>query len=195
MPDKPKSGEASNFTEGFFMYSVDSLEYAVRRLFQGGIGGHGHSEEVESMLHGIDFDVPLQAVRHNAETVHAYITDGKTPLSFNYRGKDMFGQRAPLIDEDNDQSCASVVLPDRTYELWLLEDIEVAAVACVSLACKDGEYVTEHRETKEEDLWGSTMCLNLEELVRGGGSYRQAGCFPFSKVGHPHHHHAPPLRV
>ena len=27
------------------MYSVDSLEYAVRHLFQGGIGEHGYSEE------------------------------------------------------------------------------------------------------------------------------------------------------
>ena len=35
------------------MYSVDSLEYAVRHLFQGGIGEHGYSEEeVETLLHG-----------------------------------------------------------------------------------------------------------------------------------------------
>ena len=39
------------------MYSVDSLEYAVRHLFQGGIGEHGYSEEeVETLLHGIDFE-------------------------------------------------------------------------------------------------------------------------------------------
>lgn len=78
------------------MYSVDSLEYAVRHLFQGGIGEHGYSEEeVETLLHGIDFEALLQAVRHNAQTVHAYTTDGKAPMSFNYRGKDLFGQRAP----------------------------------------------------------------------------------------------------
>lgn len=54
------------------MYSVDSLEYAVRHLFQGGIGEHGYSEtEVETLLHGIDFEALLQAVRHNAQTVHA----------------------------------------------------------------------------------------------------------------------------
>ncbi|MEY8234033.1 hypothetical protein AALA82_20920, partial [Oscillospiraceae bacterium 50-16] len=106
------------------MYSVDSLEYAVRHLFQGGIGEHGYSEEeVETLLHGIDFEALLQAVRHNAQTVHAYTTEGKEPMSFNYRGKDLFGQRATLLYEDNDQSCASIVLTDRTYELWLLEDM------------------------------------------------------------------------
>ena len=80
------------------MYSVDSLEYAVRHLFQGGIGEHGYSEEeVETLLHGIDFEALLQAVRHNAQTVHAYTTDGKAPMSFNYRGRDLFGQRATRL--------------------------------------------------------------------------------------------------
>ena len=137
------------------MYSVDSLEYAVRHLFQGGIGEHGYSEEeVETLLHGIDFEALLQAVRHNAQTVHAYTTDGKAPMSFNYRGRDLFGQRATRLYEDNDQSCASIVLTDRTY-----------AVACVSLDCGDGEYVTEYREIKEGDPWDSPMYLDLDELV------------------------------
>ena len=115
------------------MYSVDSLEYAVRHLFQGGIGEHGYSEEeVETLLHGIDFEALLQAVWHNAQTVHAYTTDGKAPMSFNYRGRDLFGQRATRLYEDNDQNCASIVLTDRTYELWLLEDMDLVAVACVS---------------------------------------------------------------
>lgn len=114
------------------MYSVDSLEYAVRHLFQGGIGEHGYSEtEVETLLHGIDFEALLQAVRHNAQTVHAYTTEGKAPMSFNYRGRDLFGQRATRLYEDNDQNCASIVLTDRTYELWLLEDMDLVAVACV----------------------------------------------------------------
>ena len=123
------------------MYSVDSLEYAVRHLFQGGIGEHGYSEEeVETLLHGIDFEALLQAVRHNAQTVHAYTTDGKAPMSFNYRGRDLFGQRAT-----------------RLYDL--------VAVACVSLDCGDGEYVTEYREIKEGDPWDSPMYLDLDELV------------------------------
>ena len=148
------------------MYSVDSLEYAVRHLFQGGIGEHGYSEEeVETLLHGIDFEALLQAVRHNAQTVHAYTTEGKAPMSFNYRGRDMFGQRATRLYEDNDQNCASIVLTDRTYELWLLEDMDLVAVACVSLDCGDGEYVTEYREIKEGDPWDSPMYLDLDELV------------------------------
>lgn len=57
------------------------------------------------------------------------------------------------------------MLTDRTYELWLLEDMEFAAVACVSLDCGDGEYVTEYREIKEGNPWDSAMCLDLDGLV------------------------------
>ena len=147
------------------MYSVDSLEYAVRHLFQGGIGEHGYSEEeVETLLHGIDFEALLQAVRHNAQTVHAYTTEGKEPMSFNYRGKDLFGQRATLLYDDFDQSDAAQVLAERRYELWLLEDMSLVVTACVCVNFGDGEFVTEYREIKQGDPWHTPMCLDLEEL-------------------------------
>ena len=148
------------------MYSVDSLEYAVRHLFQGGIGEHGYSEEeVETLLHGIDFEALLQAVRHNAQTVHAYTTEGKEPMSFNYRGEDLFGQRATLLYEDYEQSWSGIVTTDRSYELWLLEDMSLVTVACVSLDCGDGEYVTEYREIKEGGPWHTEIHLDLDELA------------------------------
>lgn len=147
------------------MYSVDSLEYAVRHLFQGGIGEHGYSEtEVETLLHGIDFEALLQAVRHNAQTVHAYTTEGKELMSFNYRGKDLFGQRATLLYDDFDQSDAAQVLAERRYELWLLEDMSLVVVSCVSVDFAGGEFVTEYREIKQGDPWNTPMCLDLEEL-------------------------------
>ena len=149
------------------MYSVDSLEYAVRHLFQGGIGEHGYSEEeVETLLHGIDFEALLQAVRHKAKTVHTYTTQDNAHKHFNYRSGELFGQRATRLYEDVDQTCYNGdVLTGRTYELWLLEDMSLVSVACVSLDCGDGEYVTEYREIKEGDPWDSPMYLDLDELV------------------------------
>ncbi len=43
--------------------------------------------------------------------------------------------------------------------------MDLVAVACVSLDCGDGEYVTEYREIKEGDPWDSPMYLDLDELV------------------------------
>ena len=148
------------------MYSVDSLEYAVRHLFQGGIGEHGYSEEeVETLLHGIDFEALLQAIRHNAQTVHAYAMQGRQCKAFNYRGGDLFGQRATLLYEDYEQSWSGIVTTDRSYELWLLEDMSLVTVACVSLDCGDGEYVTEYREIKEGGPWHTEIHLDLDELA------------------------------
>ena len=147
------------------MYHADSLEYAVRELFQDGVGDHGYTEsEIKELLKGIDYDCLLQAVRHNAQTVHAYTTQGTEPNAFNYRGAELFGQRATLLYDDFDQSTAEAVLTTRSVELWLLEDMTVTAVASVSVVCEGGAYVAEYREGLG-DPWTSGMCLDLEELT------------------------------
>lgn len=147
------------------MYCVDSLRYAIEHLFYQGVGDRGYTEdEIRLLLEGIDYEALLQVVRHNAQTVHAYTTQGKALKAFNYRGGDLFDQRATLLYEDFDQSWAGIVTTARNYELWLLEDMSLMSVACVSLDCGDGEYVTEYREIKTGDPWETGMILDLEEL-------------------------------
>lgn len=147
------------------MYCIDSLRDAIEGLFRDGIGDPGYTEpEVKELLNGIDYGTLLQAVRHNAQTVYTYTTQGKMPRSFNYRGGDLFDQRATLLYEDFDQSWAGIVVTARNYELWLLEDMSLMAVSCVSLDCGDGEYVTEYREVKTGIPWETEMYLDLEEL-------------------------------
>ena len=147
------------------MYIVNSLEYVIDRLFRCGVGNPGYKEqEVEELLQGMDYDSLLQAVRHEAKTVYAYATYGKPPQTFDYRGADLFGQRATLLYDDFDQSDAAQVLAERRYELWLLEDMSLVVVSCVSVDFAGGEFVTEYREIKQGDPWNTPMCLDLEEL-------------------------------
>ena len=148
------------------MYSMDSLKYAVKRLFLDGIGEHGYTDtEVQALLADLDYEKLLQAVRHRAETVYAYKAQGRAPKAFQYRGADLFGQRATLLYESCGQTASETVPAVRTYELWLLEDMSMAAAACVSLDYACGAYTTEYREIKEGDPWDSGMCLDLEELT------------------------------
>ena len=148
------------------MYIVDSLEYVIDRLFRCGIGEYGYQEqEVEELLQGMDYNSLLQAVRHDAQTVHAYTTQGKRPQTFNYRGADLFGQRATLLYDDFDQSDAAQVLAERRYELWLLEDMSLVVVSRVSVDFGNGEFVTDYREIKQGDPWKTPMYLNLEDLA------------------------------
>lgn len=148
------------------MYSVDSLQDAIESLFLDGIGEQDNTEmEVKLLLDGIDYEELLQAVRHNAKTVHAYTTQGKTPGSLNYRGGDLFGQRATLLYEDVAQNWSGIVTTTRRYELWLLEDMRLMVVACVGTDCGNGEYVTEYREIKPGNPWETGISLDLEDLT------------------------------
>ncbi len=148
------------------MYSVKSLEHTIRNLFRGGIGEHGYSDdEVTALLEGIDFQSLLQAVRHNAKTVYAYTTRGKHSKSFNYRGADLFGQRAALLYDSFDQNTAEAVVTARTYELWLLEDMSIAVTACVSVSYDGGAYETEYREIKDSGPWDCGLFLDAEALA------------------------------
>lgn len=149
------------------MYTVDSLKNAIHDLYYSGITRGGYeSASVEDMLDSIDYTTLLQAVRHNAETVHIYTTEGRAPKSFNYRSGELFAQRATRLYEAFDQSNQSdEILADRSYELWLLEDMSLVTVACVSLDCGDGEYVTEYREIKEGGPWHTEIHLDLDELA------------------------------
>lgn len=147
------------------MYIVSSLEYVIDRLFRCGVGNPGYKEqELEELLAGMDYNSLLQAVRHEAKTVYAYATYGKPPQTFDYRGADLFGQRATLLYDDFDQSDAAQVLAERRYELWLLEDMSLVVVSCMSVDFAGGEFVTEYREIKQGDPWNTPMCLDLEEL-------------------------------
>ena len=151
------------------MYTLDSLETAIRNFYCSGIAGADYSEEaVDAMLESIDFYSLLQAVRHNAETVHAYTTQGSAPMSFNYRSGELFGQRATRLYEDPDQANQTgEVQADRCYELWLLEDMSLVAVACVTVAVDEDVFVTQYREISGEHgwPWDSGLCLDLEELT------------------------------
>ena len=60
------------------MYTVDSLKNAIHDLYYSGITRGGYeSASVEAMLDSIDYTTLLQAVRHNAETVHIPISNSR----------------------------------------------------------------------------------------------------------------------
>lgn len=167
------------------MYTVDSLENAIRDLYCSGISSAGYERaSVESMLDSLDFCTLLQAVRHSAETVHTYTTQGRAPKSFNYRSGELFPQRATLLYEDLDLGNQSgEILVERHYELWLLEDMILAAVAHVTTRFCKGQYVTEYREISGEygDPWNSGLRLDLEGLT----SDLLDMCIPYNECDTP----------
>ena len=148
------------------MYDMDCLKAEITGLFCARMAEDGDpSEDAMDYLGDIDFHALTQAVRDKARTVYAYTTQGQHEKSFNYRGEELFHQRATLLYEEMEQSTAEIAVTTRTMELWLLEDMRLVAVARVAVDYEDGGYVTEYRAIKG-DAAESEMCLDLEELAQ-----------------------------
>ena len=148
------------------MFNENLLAMLFQKLYRGAVVSEDYTQEaVDAMLDEIDFCDLVQAVRHGAQTVYAYTTQGKREHSFNYRGHDLFGQRATLIFDALEQNTAEAVLADHSYELWLLEDYSLLVVSRVSVDFDNGAYKTEYRDIVSDHPWFSPMCLDLEELT------------------------------
>ena len=129
-------------------------------------GVRGYSEtEIDEFLEDIDYDTLLQAVWNNAETVYSYRADGEHEFSMDYRGTELFKQRATLLYEDMGEGFAGAVVAARSMELWLLEDMGFAIVANFYVEVGNGEYITEYRVYKGSDWTDSDLDLDLEDLV------------------------------
>ena len=60
---------------------------------------------------------------------------------------------------------ATTVYSYITLELWLLEDMSLAVVSCVSVNYDHDGYITQYRTIKDTPVIDSELCLDLGELV------------------------------
>ena len=116
------------------MYKVKYLQEELTSLFRTRILEDGNpAEDAMDYLGNIDFHALTQAVQDKARTAYTYITQGMQEKSFNYRGPELFGQKATLLYVEDDQSTMEIAVTTRTLELWLLEDMSLVCVACVRI--------------------------------------------------------------
>ena len=60
-----------------------------------------------------------------------------------------------------------IVVATRTLELWLLEDMSLAVVSCVSVNYDHDGYITQYRTIKDTPVMDSELCLDLGRACRG----------------------------
>ena len=86
------------------MDAYEALKETFDDLFQQAVEEGCYTEdEAAELVESLDIYSLLQVVRHNATTVYSYITQGRQERSFNYRGEDLFRQKATLLYEETDQ--------------------------------------------------------------------------------------------
>lgn len=150
------------------MYNCDALKDTLRDLFYNEIGNFYDEDWISEYLDEMDFPILLQAVRHHAHTVYTYITQDITQDSqthaLNYRGSDLFGQRATFLYRKLEQNGSGTAPARRDLELWLLEDMSLSVVSCVTVDCGNGAFFTQYRERKG-DFRDNHLCLDLTTLM------------------------------
>ena len=151
------------------MFSVKKLEERLTSLYRYGIHEAGYDEaDVEAMLRNIDFPALAQAVRHNAQNVHACTLDTTIPNTLQYRGRDLFGTRAARLLIVPDESMPESAIVSRYHELWTLEYGEMLTTSCLTVKfdCPFlGRLEIEYREPGRYP-WESGVKINLAALTR-----------------------------
>ena len=136
------------------MDAYEALKETFDDLFQQAVEEGCYTEdEAAELVESLDIYSLLQVVRHNATTVYSYITQGRQERSFNYRGEDLFRQKATLLYEETDQVTMEIVVATRTL------------VSCVSVNYDHDGYITQYRTIKDTPVMDSELCLDLGELV------------------------------
>ena len=114
-----------------------------------------------------------KALRDKAETAYEYVVKTNIDRGFEYRGKELFMQRACLIYSDIEIGIYDMTDTSYNRELWLLEDMSFALVHNVSMVIKSGDfyYATEYRSIvkllkERDDLFFTPESLTeeLEEM-------------------------------
>lgn len=93
------------------------------------------------------------ALRDKAETPYEYVVKTNIDRGFEYRGKELFMQRACLIYSDMEIGIYDMTDTSYNRELWLLEDMSFALVHNVSMVIKSGDF---YYAMVEDTIWSNS---------------------------------------
>lgn len=82
----------------------------------------GYDEDEIGYAGGLCLPEVCTALRGAAQTVYQYSVAGGYEKCFNYRGMELFDQRACLIISDVEQAVLDEIKTTYETELWLMED-------------------------------------------------------------------------
>lgn len=133
----------------------------------------GYDEDEIGYAGGLCLPEVCTALRGAAQTVYQYSVAGGYEKCFNYRGMELFDQRACLIISDVEQAVLDEIKTTYETELWLMEDMNFAIVRCVSMliGSDDTGYVTEYRAFKK-------ILKNAEDRLSALGQRRHRQKLP-----------------
>ena len=149
------------------MRRVEDFRYALQELFHSAGNDRDVREalETDTILKNLDYYSLLQALHHNAGKVYEYQAYGSLPVSFDYRGQELFLTEATKLYENIRQATCGTTLKTLTYELWYLPDNSFAVTSCFRVKIANGAYTTEYRIHKGSDWTETDMAIDFYALA------------------------------
>ncbi len=128
----------------------------------------GYDEEEIGYAGGLCLPEICIALRGAAQTVYQYSIKGSYEKCFDYRGEELFDQRACLLISDVDQAVMDICTTAYQTELWLMEDMTFSLVRCVSITFGSEEdgYETEYRVFKKKLERREDIFFSPEDLMQ-----------------------------
>lgn len=165
------------------MTDTIKLMETLKVLFASGADENHSEEEMLALLEPVNFCGLIHPITHEADSVYDYIVNGGTledgPI--RYRGNRLFGPDAfrLYVDQVPETSYNGVVC-QRSLELWLLTNMQLAVCSCMHI--KGKTLVTEYRQIKSCD-WRETEIqidfLELADTLVQISKLPQSGTYPF----------------
>lgn len=150
------------------MFTEKAVEEAVRQMAHA-LFDYDEDVDIEETVKGIDYESVVQELWNRMQTIYSYKARGDFDKSFDYFGRELTDQRGALLFRQFERGGSDIVVTSYEKELWVLEDLSFAVVACffVGIADEEMAYCTEFRTYKGTlaDDAGFDICPEeLEEL-------------------------------
>lgn len=121
--------------------------------------------EVRRLLITLDYGRLYHALCDEAEPVFTYCSAGASCSVHQYRASKLFYGPATLIWSDEKEPIEDEeVSTSYFHELWLLDDMTIAAASCFRMVDAAIGYVTEYREYKGEEWPAHIAPVHILEL-------------------------------
>ena len=148
------------------MNKIEKLHENIRALFRSEGEKFCYTPgEIERLVCSLNYKQLYSVLCDTAEPVYVCCAGGGICDSHQYHSTKLFPAHATLIWSDEGGPLGDDnISTSYSNELWLLEDMTIAAVSCFRVLNSAASYITEYREYKGDEWPVHLVPVNILEL-------------------------------
>ena len=148
------------------MNKIEKLNESIRTLFRSEGEKFCYTPgEIERLVCSLNYKQLYSVLCDTAEPVYVCCAGGGICDSHQYHSTKLFPANATLIWSDEGEPLGDdTISTSYSNELWLLDDMTIAATSCFRVLNSAASYITEYREYKGDEWPAHLVPVNILEL-------------------------------